>query len=72
MKWWLISDEAAKKIRQILIKCGGFADTPEALHTLDSGLHETLAVPTDFLDNLPEDGKGGPDPAPDEADLEDE
>ena len=44
MKWWLISDEDVNEIKKRLdnFKIMG------ALHTLDSGLHETDEVPKDF------------------------
>lgn len=42
-KWWLISNVDVQQIRQEL--------TGSALHTLDSGLHITNAVPDDWKDS---------------------
>jgi len=39
-KWWLISDEDVQAIKGAL--------TGEPLHILDSGLHETDAIPEDW------------------------
>lgn len=41
MKYWLISDADAQAIRAAL--------TGDALHTLDSGLHATNAIPADAI-----------------------
>lgn len=41
MKYWLISDAAAQAIRATL--------TGNTLHTLDSGLHATDAIPADAI-----------------------
>jgi hypothetical protein len=64
-KWWLISEADATKIRSILndleieykdIKWDkgeqGLAIT-DALHTIDSGLHETKRKPMDFQKDIP-------------------
>lgn len=40
MKYWLISDEDVQVLRQSL--------TGDALHTLETGLHVTDEVPSDF------------------------
>lgn len=44
MKWWLIEDDDVQKIRAALEQHG----LTYALHALDSGLHDTDAVPADF------------------------
>ncbi len=41
MKWWLISDEDVKTIRRRLT-------SKVALHALDTGLHVTDCVPSDY------------------------
>jgi len=43
-KWWLISNEDMKEVRKALLAPA----QKKALHTLDSGLHTTNAVPSDF------------------------
>lgn len=52
-KWWLISDEDVQTVRDGLEEAIDFhpsAQTTRALHTLESGLHVTDAVPDDFAD----------------------
>lgn len=54
-RWWLIADETVSELREMLEQAHGNAQTSHeaefwtrALHTLDSGLHVTEAVPDDF------------------------
>lgn len=52
MKWWLISNETADEVRRALGAAQASLGTPlvttykDALHSMESGLHETETVPT--------------------------
>ena len=54
MKWWLISAETADEVLQALKEAHRCLGSPivqtwrDAIHSLESGLHETDAVPRDF------------------------
>ena len=54
MKWWLISDEVVREVKVALsvanVSMGSEIVTRyrDALHSLESGLHETETVPGDF------------------------
>lgn len=63
MKWWLISDESAAIIRADLVTaidrahdctdwCGE-GILRNTLHELDSGMHVTDAIPSDYVNNKP-------------------
>jgi hypothetical protein len=64
-KWYLISKEDADEIREALELFTTFYDIDsnnvarDALHTLDSGLHATDAVPDDWRDVLPAEKPDG-------------
>ncbi len=47
--WWLISNETYRLIKDLLEK-GGQEDIREALHQLDTGLHTTEQIPSDYVD----------------------
>ena len=55
MKWWLISDEVLREIRVALstanLSCGSGIITRyrDALYSLESGMHQTDAVPADWV-----------------------
>jgi NTP pyrophosphatase (non-canonical NTP hydrolase) len=48
-RWWLISDQTYRLIKDLLKK-GGQEDIREALHQLDSGLHTTEQISSDYAD----------------------
>jgi uncharacterized protein YabN with tetrapyrrole methylase and pyrophosphatase domain len=48
--WWLISDQTCRLIEDLLKK-GGQEDIREALHQLDTGLHTTEQIPSDYVDH---------------------
>lgn len=48
MEWWLISDEDVKEIRELLNQVNCNKKARIALHTLNTGLHKTDCVPSDF------------------------
>jgi len=52
MKWWLISDDDMQAIRAYLLalELSGDDLAKDALHTLDSGLNTTDAIPDDWKD----------------------
>ena len=48
-KWWLISDEDVQTIRTGLeARTDTRRRLSQALHALDSGLHETDSIPNDW------------------------
>jgi uncharacterized protein YabN with tetrapyrrole methylase and pyrophosphatase domain len=48
-EWWLISDKTYRLIEDLLEK-GGQEDIREALHQLETGLHTTERIPSDYID----------------------
>ena len=56
VKWWLISDEVADEIRAALVIAHANLGSAvvqtyrDALHSLESGLHQTDAVPADYAE----------------------
>lgn len=48
MKWYLISEETVEEIRNDLTLTDGQIRELDALHHLDSGLHTTNVVPSDY------------------------
>ena len=64
MKWWLISDEVADEIRAALVIAHANLGSAvvqtyrDALHSLESGLHQTDAVPADWVKPDAEGGAG--------------
>ena len=52
-RWWLLSDTDVEFLRVALTEANDtdpMGWVSNALHVLDSGLHETDAVPADFAD----------------------
>jgi len=49
MKWWLISDKNVKQLQEAL------ETACDALHSLDSGLHISDTVPSDFSEGALKD-----------------
>ncbi len=56
MRWWLVSDKDLSEVRKLLSDRVWSQECRDTLHHLETGMHKTDAVPSDFAGEINEKG----------------